>query len=121
MLDCEPRERQLLERTYIDDPQLAQLCQQFIALDWSSQDGRLQGHAVAHEVLAHLILTQTARPQQLIVKGGLAPRQRRSALEMIEASLDTPLTVAALAQELGLSEYHFARMFKASLGFAPHA
>lgn len=121
LLDCEPRERQLLERTYIDDPVLAQLCHKFIALDWRLQDGKLSGHALAHEVLAHLIMTQTNRPQQIIAKGGLAPRQRRSALEMIEAHLDTPLTVATLAQELGLSEYHFARMFKSSLGFAPHA
>jgi len=110
----------LLERTYIDDPYMAQLCRQLITLDWTVQDGMLSAHAIAHETLAHLMLTQTGRLRHVAVKGGLASQQRRRVLELIEAELDGPLTVAALATELGLSQYHFARMFKTSLGVAPH-
>jgi AraC family transcriptional regulator len=120
LLDREPRERLLFDRTYMDDPQLAAWCRQIAMLDWSSSDGRLAGNALGHEVMAHLMLTQTGLRQPLVVKGGLAPAQRRRVRELIEARLDTALTVGELAAELALSEFHFARMFRASFGVPPH-
>lgn len=121
LLDREPRGRQLFDRTYMDDPVLADLCRRIAALDWGCSYGRLTGNALGHEVLAHLMLTQTGQAKQLAVKGGLAPIQRRKARELIESRLDAPLTVGELAAELALSEYHFARMFRLSFGVAPHA
>jgi len=41
-------------------------------------------------------------------------------LEFIEESLSQPLTLADLAAQAALSEYHFARMFRQSMGLAPH-
>lgn len=38
----------------------------------------------------------------------------------IEHSLDTPLTLEALAAVVGRSRFHFARLFKASTGVTPH-
>jgi AraC family transcriptional regulator len=121
LLDREPRERQLFDRTYMDDPVLADLCRRIAGLDWSCSDERLMGNALGHEVLSHLMLTQTGQARQLAVKGGLAPALRRRSRDLIEARLDTPLTVGELAAELALSEYHFARMFRLSFGMAPHA
>lgn len=121
LLDREPRERQLFDRTYMDDPVLADLCRRIAGLDWNCSDGQLTGNALGHEVLAHLMLTQTGQARLLVVKGGLAPAQRRRARDLIESRLDTPLTVSELAAELALSEYHFARMFRLSFGVAPHA
>lgn len=121
LLDREGRDRPLLERTYMDDPVLSATCRQLARLDWDSPDGRLAGNALGHEVLAHLMLTQTGRCRAPAVRGGLAPTQRRRVQELIEARLDTALTVAELAAELALSEYHFARMFRVSFGQPPHA
>ncbi|TCP12488.1 AraC family transcriptional regulator [Crenobacter luteus] len=121
MLDREPRELALNDRTYMDDARLAALCRRLAALDWRDADGRLTGNALGHEALAHLMLTQTGRRRPLVVKGGLAPAQRRRVRELVEARLDSALTVAELAAELALSEYHFARMFRASFGLPPHA
>ncbi|KZE29603.1 AraC family transcriptional regulator [Crenobacter luteus] len=121
MLDREPRELALNDRTYMDDERLAAQCRRLAALDWRDADGRLTGNALGHEALAHLMLTQTGRRRPLVVKGGLAPAQRRRVRELVEARLDTALTVAELAAELALSEYHFARMFRASFGLPPHA
>ena len=39
---------------------------------------------------------------------------------MIDAALDTRLTIEMLAREVGLSAAHFARAFKETLGRAPH-
>lgn len=121
LLDREARDQQLRDRTYMDDPLLAATCRQLARLDWNSPDGRLAGNALGHEVLAHLMLTQTGRRRTLTVKGGLAPAQRRRVQELIEDRLDSALTVGELAAELALSEYHFARMFRASFGLPPHA
>jgi AraC family transcriptional regulator len=44
----------------------------------------------------------------------------RNLLAWIEENLDQPLTLADLAQEAALSEYHFARMFRQSMKMAPH-
>ncbi len=38
----------------------------------------------------------------------------------IEAHLGQTITLAMLAREADLSEFHFARMFSRSLGMAPH-
>ncbi|SMF43020.1 AraC family transcriptional regulator [Pseudogulbenkiania subflava] len=121
LLDREARDQQLYDRTYMDDPWLAAVCRQLAGLDWDDPHGRLAGNALGHEVLAHLMLTQTGRRRSVTVKGGLAPAQRRRVQELIEARLDSVLTVGELAAELALSEYHFARMFRASFGQPPHA
>lgn len=55
------------------------------------------------------------------VTGGLAPKMLRRLLEKIETSLDGALTLADLARETGLSEYHMCRAFRLSTGSSPHA
>ena len=54
------------------------------------------------------------------MRGGLAPAVLRRVLDFIETHLDQPLTLAVLAQEAALSEFHFARMFRHTTGAAPH-
>ena len=44
----------------------------------------------------------------------------RRVREYIENHLERPLLLADLAAQAGLSEYHFARMFKHATGLAPH-
>ena len=56
----------------------------------------------------------------IVATGGLAPHVLRNLLAWIEENLDRPLTLADLAQEAALSEYHFARMFRQSMKMAPH-
>ena len=40
--------------------------------------------------------------------------------EFISSQLSSPLTLAELAAEAALSDYHFARMFRQSTGQSPH-
>lgn len=44
----------------------------------------------------------------------------RNVLAYIDAHLAEPLTLADLAHEAALSEFHFARMFRQSMKMAPH-
>jgi AraC family transcriptional regulator len=52
--------------------------------------------------------------------GHLSASARRSVLEYIDAHLAHDLSLADLAHTAGMSAWHFARCFKASLGISPH-
>lgn len=55
------------------------------------------------------------------VKGGLSPAVLKRLIDRIEASLDGSLSLAALAQEAGLSEHYMSKAFGLSMGLPPHA
>ena len=55
------------------------------------------------------------------LRGGLSPAALQRVKVFIEASLARPIHIADLAERAGLSEYHFARAFKTSVGTTPRA
>jgi AraC family transcriptional regulator len=55
------------------------------------------------------------------VSGGLSPRALRRAIERLNSDDDEDVSLAALAEDAGLSRFHFCRAFKASTGLSPHA
>ncbi|WP_338526160.1 helix-turn-helix transcriptional regulator [Pseudomonas batumici] len=120
LLDREPRELQLQEHTFLDDPQQARRFRQLIGLNWDEPGERLLSSSLAHELLGHALLNQVGLRQGLRLKGGLAARQRRLLVEYIDGRLDQPLSLGELAGLCALSEYHFARMFRQSFGLPPH-
>jgi len=60
------------------------------------------------------------KSEQRAAQGGLAPWQKRRALEVIEANLDGDVSALSLARACGLSASHFARAFRKSMGTTPH-
>lgn len=120
LLDREPRELQLQEATFLDDPQQSLRFRQLTRLDWDEPAERLLASSLAHEIVDHAVLSQVGQRQGLRLKGGLAPNLRRQLVEYIEGHLDQPITLGELAQHCNLSEYHFARMFRSSFGLPPH-
>jgi AraC family transcriptional regulator len=67
----------------------------------------VNGHAVKH------------RPVQ-ISRGGLGPARLRRIRELVHAKMEDELSLDELAQSVGLSTAHFARMFRKSTGETPH-
>lgn len=120
VLDREPRELQLREATFIDDPVQAQRFAQLAQLNWDEPGERLLTSSLAHSMLNHALLSQVGQREGLQLRGGLAPAQRKRLRDYIEANLDQPLTLGLLAGLCALSEYHFARMFTISFGLPPH-
>lgn len=78
---------------------------------------RLLARAAGCEILAELFRLGGApfRP----VKGGLAPWAERRCLELLRARLSEDIGLDELAMEARLSPFHFARMFKQSVGVPP--
>jgi AraC family transcriptional regulator len=67
----------------------------------------VNGHAVRH------------RPVQMY-KGGLGSARLRRIKEFVHAKMEDDLSLDEMAQSVGLSTAHFARMFRKSTGETPH-
>ena len=119
--DLDPRRLDLVEATFSDDPSTAMLVRGgILPLDWDDGADRMALNAACH-LLLHALLRRHLHPAERVgVRGGLSPAVRRRVADRIEAGLGESLTLEALAAAAGLSTFHFAKMFKASFGVAPH-
>ena len=60
----------------------------------------------------------TVNPLQ--IKGGLSLPQLRHVLEFITANIHTDIRLAQMSAELSMTPFHFARLFRKSLGSSPY-
>lgn len=120
--DRSPTGLQLDEKTFAEDPRITQLYRQFLlGCDWQQNANHLALSTASTLLLTHIVQhhasVQWKQPQ---VRGGLAPAVLRQTCEWIEHNLAEPITLEMLAASAGLSEFHFARMFRQSMQVAPH-
>jgi AraC family transcriptional regulator len=78
---------------------------------------RLLARAAGCEILA--VLCQLGGAPFKPAKGGLAPWAERRCLDLMRARFSEDISLDELAAEARLSSFHFARMFKRSLGVPP--
>jgi len=121
-LDLDPRFAVLAEQIFFHDPRLAALCADIARLDWDGTDASLALQQLTLDVQEQLLNQHTVhRAPVREVKGGLSPAARRRVIECVETRLADGVALGDLAEAACLSEFHFARMFKASFGMGPHA
>ncbi len=78
---------------------------------------------MANALATHLVYhysTQRKTRQARAETGRLSDRQLKQVTDYINAHLADDLRLAELARTVALSSFHFARLFKASTGYAPH-
>lgn len=120
--DLDPRSATLAERIFFDDDTLAASCRRIAQLDWQAPGAALLLQQLVLDAQARLVAAHTVHRARLQApRGGLSPVARRRVVERIEARLSERIELADLADAACLSPFHFARMFKASFGVAPHA
>lgn len=84
------------------------------------------GHQLFLDSLANLLAVHllrhhaTTRPHLPIYEGGLPLCHLRPILDYIDAHLDQDIKLANLAELLGMSQFHFSRLFKQSIGISPY-
>lgn len=87
--------------------------------DEEGTPSHLLARAAGCEVLAQLC--QMSETPLAPAMGGLAPWAERRCLELMRARLADDISLDELAAEAQLSAFHFARMFKQSVGLPPRA
>lgn len=120
--DKSPASLRLEERVFARDEKITALYRHFLlGCDWQQAANHLTLSSASTLLLSHLITHYTNVQWRLpTVTGGLAPGVKRHVVNYIEAHLAEPMTLATLARQAALSEYHFARMFSQSMHMAPH-
>jgi AraC family transcriptional regulator len=87
--------------------------------DEEGAPSRLLVRAAGCEILAELCRLSGASLAP--ARGGLAPWAKRRCLELMQERLSEDISLDELATEAQLSPFHFARMFKESVGVPPRA
>jgi AraC family transcriptional regulator len=106
----------------ITDPQIVALHRLLQAdLEAGSPAGSLYGELLGAALAVQLARQCSAAATTLDApRGGLPPASLRRVLEYIEANLDSNIRLDILAREVGVSAFHFSRLFKQSTGSSPH-
>lgn len=106
----------------LDDPLVHAICMAMkTEVENGVRGGRLYGESLGTALAVHLVQNYSGKgPRAREYRGGLAKYQLRRALDYIHEHLAEDITLESLASLAGISAYHFARMFKQSIGLAPH-
>ncbi|HKX30239.1 MAG TPA: helix-turn-helix transcriptional regulator [Blastocatellia bacterium] len=93
----------------------------FHELNEENAAGELYADSVAFVIALQLIRRYSSLNGIRISKGGMAPQKLRRAIEYIGDHLDQEQGIALpmVAEEVGMSYYHFSRAFKQSMGLSP--
>ena len=104
------------------DPHIARFAAHFeTELLNNNYGGTLYGESLALAFSLYLLEKYRVSAKSLPrPKGKLSSLQLKTVIEYIHSCLDSELSITELAAELNLSPFHFARLFKNSLGLSPH-
>ncbi|MEO1593389.1 MAG: AraC family transcriptional regulator [Cyanobacteria bacterium J06632_22] len=113
---------QLVPAFQTHDPQIEAIATMLLAeLQGESFGSHLYIESLANVLAVHLLRHHTTtQPDLPTYEGGLPQRQLLQVLDYIDAHLGNEITLADLAQLVGMSQFHFGRLFKQSLGLSPY-
>lgn len=121
-LECGPARLSLTRRERFQDPLLRQIgFALWGELEQSASAGKLYAQAAAQMLAVHLLRNYSSTQVQIKeVSQLLTQRQVKHVLDFVTANLSQDLTLEALAEQVGFSPYHFARLFRRTTGESPH-
>ena len=115
----------LRRRISFQDPLLTQIALTlWQELEQPAPAGKLYAQTAAQLLALHLVRHYTSSSAALRElppsPQGLTDRQVKQVLDFILTHLDEDLSLDALAQQIGFSPYHFARLFRRTTGASLH-
>jgi AraC family transcriptional regulator len=104
------------------DPIITHFAKRFkTEIESGSYYGALYGESLAIAFSLHLLECHSDRSLPISQpRGKLSSIQLQETIELIHVNLSEDLSLTNLATHLNLSAFHFARLFKNSLGLSPH-
>jgi AraC family transcriptional regulator len=83
--------------------------------------GKFYGDALITALCAHLLCNYTSKKYQIVeCRGGLSRSRLKLAIEYMHDRIIDNISLPEIAAELNISQYHFCRLFKQSMGVSPH-
>ena len=90
-------------------------------LEPGSRESAVYAQTMANAIAVHLLKNYATKSHKLPqIKGGLSPQKQGRVLRYIDENLERKISLVDLAAIAQLSQHHFARAFKQSLGSSPH-
>ena len=117
--DCDIRSIELQDLTYQEDKQLQQLLFWYFSNQQQSQPSLFSEqslYAIFHHLIHHYNGFHVNADS---IRGGLSAFHIRQIRALIHDCIGEKLTIDRLANEIGLSHFHLAKMFKVSFGESP--
>jgi AraC family transcriptional regulator len=113
----------VLDRFLFRDLEMEKICRRLYreaGLDHGADRLYMESLVMQMAVLLLHRHSSAAEPTTILPPGGLTRNQARRVLDYVESNLSRDLTLRELAGIADLSPHHFARMFKRTIGSAPH-
>jgi AraC family transcriptional regulator len=116
------REIELIPQFSIDDPVIQQLALAFkMEIQTGCMSGRLYGELLGTALAARLVQNYAVSKPSLEFKANSLPQsQLERVIDYMKANLTQDLSILDLATLTSMSESHFSRSFKQSVGIAPY-
>src|SRR5262245_39484756 len=117
-----PHRIELVTRHSVTDSVIVDYATTFHAeLALGAPNGVLYAETLTVGLVLHLLASHgVATPKVLSPRGKLNAFQLRSVLDCIASQLEDDVSLMTLAQRARISPFHFARLFRATVGVAPH-
>jgi AraC family transcriptional regulator len=121
--ELDPDRLALTTEFRVRDPQMEQTLQ-LLRMELHKGDGwlgPLYVESLANLLAVHLLREYSNTQTRIaLCRGGLGERKVLQVLDYIHAHLDRSIKLADLANVAGMSQFHFSRLFKQSMGSSPH-
>ncbi len=120
--DVDPRRVSLPHLTFESSAPLMALVQHsLLNWDWTDTDNQMLLQHSLETLMLNLLKTVGVQKinTDTPLKAGLSPSARSRVEDYVQANYQRQILLAELAEIAGLSEYHFARMFKISFAQPP--
>jgi AraC family transcriptional regulator len=113
---------EFLPQFKIIDPLILQIVHALLSeLESGCPSGRLYGESAAAMLAIHLLkINSSVRQFVQEYKGGLSKPKLSQIVEYIDEYLAHNIGLSELAEVVGMSQYHFTRLFKQSMGITPY-
>lgn len=122
-IDSDPNDLGLTTEFRFRNPQIEQLAMMLRTElhQGGGGFGQLYIESLANAMVVNLLRDYSQTKTRVAIhEGGLGDRKLLQVSEYINAHLDRDVKLADLAAVAGVSQFHFSRLFKQSMGISPH-
>lgn len=113
---------QIAPQLKIYDPLIQQIGLALKAeLELDGLSNRLYAESMANALAVHLLRRYSTQKQEIRAYSGSLPSYKlQQVIDYIQGHLAEDVSLEAIAKEISMSQYYFARLFKQSTGYSPY-